>query len=496
VIAGEHPVNILLRLAVVLVAAVHVPFAGAAVFRVGPGASCTHSSLAAALADTVTNGPGRDEIRLTLAVQTVNAAFTLLGSDVTIIGGYGSCNDPEPSPGARSVIVGNAHDSVFYVGGNRQVVLQQLDISNGGRPGFVNGDFAVGGGLWLDGGTATLHGVRIAHNRARMGGGLAATGNSVLVIFPGASGSIIEENQALLGGGIYVGERATLRIENDRVSVVRNAANESANAWENLGGGIYARGGVSTGANIEVASLLAEPGVPTPPISGFVLAENTATGDGGGMALVGNAHFNAIEATLRDNVAGGAGGAIAALGQTIGPGASVTLMRRHSAHPAWLPACAGLYGCNRLEGNVATRGGGIFVMHGQLYLAQMLMARNRSTAGGGAAISTGNINGAPSPVNRVRLHSMVIARNQCAGPTPSSPCSTLNFRAGPNELKLQHVTLADNVLQAGANGGATEIGVFGAANPLVIRWSSAHRSSSPALRPRRSASKARLTAIA
>lgn len=452
--------------------AMFAPVASGEVFRVGSHASCSHSTLAAALAAAAANGPGRDEIRLQASVQTVNAKFTISQTDVLIEGGYFGCGDAPPSPLHQSVIQGNGHDSVFYIDSGRNVELRQVAITNGGRLGVANGDFAVGGGLWLNGGVAILRGVRVMHNRAQLGGGLAVTGNSVMVIHGGAQASRIDHNEATLGGGIFVGERATLRIENDNVSVDSNVANGSANAWENAGGGIYATGGASSSSSVEVSALSGDPDAPVVP-RGFVLADNATTGNGGGIALNGTATFGAVETTIRNNTATGSGGGIYIYGATLGAGGMAQMSRRLSHLPAWIKTCEGRYGCNRIVGNVAAKGGAAMVMHGRLHLGQMLVAGNRSIDGGGAAIHTGSIANAASPVNRIWLDSMVIAGNQCSGTASThTPCATLSMGAGPNQVHVQHVTLADNALAwAGPSGGSGHQEIYHGPSslPLVLR---------------------------
>ncbi|MBX3724501.1 MAG: hypothetical protein KF823_01110 [Xanthomonadales bacterium] len=449
------------------------PQAHAEVFRVGSDVHCTHATLAAALAAAAANGPGHDEIRLTVGVQTTQARFHIEHTDVLIAGGYTACGVVSPGAGAHSLVVGNGHDSVFYIGNGRQVELRQLAITNGGRHGIANGDFAVGGGLWLNGGVAVLRGVRVMYNRARLGGGLAATGNSVLVIHGGAQRSEIDHNEAMLGGGIYVGERATVRIGNDNVHVVHNAANGSPTAWENAGGGIYATGGAGSASSVEVGWLDVDPDLPMPVPRGFLLADNLSTGNGGGIALNGAASFNATEATIRDNVAGGSGGGLYLYGNQVGAGASAQMNRRLTFLPAWLRNCEGRYGCNALTGNVARTGGAVMVMHGQLRLGQLLVAGNRSTDGGGAAIHSGSIANVAAPVNRIWLDSMVLAGNQCTGTASThSPCATLFLGAGPNQVHMQHLTLADNVLASvGSAGSRYEIYYGPSALPLVLRSS-------------------------
>lgn len=447
-----------------------VPAARAEVFRVGSDVHCTHATLAAALAAAAANGPGHDEIRLTVGVQTTQARFHIEHTDVLIAGGYLACGVVSPSPGNQSLVVGNGQDTVFYIGNGRQVELRQLAITNGGRHGVVNGDFVVGGGVWLNGGVAVLRSTRVMFNRARLGGGLAVTGSSVMAIHGGTPRSEIDHNEAMLGGGIYVGERATLRLDNDRVAIVHNAANGSANGWENAGGGIYASGGATSASSVEVGWLNGEPGMPVP--TGLLLADNVSDGHGGGVALFGNTSFNATEATIRDNVAAGSGGGLYLYGNQVGSGASAQMQRRLTFLPGWLRNCEGRYGCNALTGNVARTGGAVMVMHGQLRLGQLLVAGNRSTDGGGAAIHSGSIANVPAPVNRIWLDSMVLAGNQCTGTaSTNSPCATLFLGAGPNQVHMQHLTLADNVLAPVASGSRFEIYNGPSAQPLVLRSS-------------------------
>ena len=463
-----------IRLVLPLLAVLFAPIASGAIFRVGSDVHCTHATLAAALAAAVANGPGEDEIRLTIDARPTSAAFSITQTDVRISGGWMSCGVVNPSPAERSLIVGNGHDSVFYIGNGRTVELRQLAITNGGRHGVVNNDFAIGGGVWLNGGVAILRGVRVMHNRARFGGGLAVNGNSVMAIYGGTAGSEIHYNEAMLGGGIYVGERATLRIENDNVAVTHNSANGSATAHENAGGGIYAMGGASSQSSVEVSWLSGDPDVPMPVPRGFLLADNVTTGNGGGIALNGTASFVAVEATIRDNAATGAGGGIYLYGNALHPGASAQMTRFLDHLPAWLRNCEGRYGCNQITGNVASRGGAAMVMHGSLRLGQVLVAGNRSTDGGGAAIHTGSIANVASPMNRIWLDSAVIAGNQCAGSASThTPCATLSMGAGPNQVHIQHVTMADNALAVVGSGGGSRQEIYSGPSslPLVLRSS-------------------------
>ncbi len=455
----------------VLPGLLHASISSAALFLVGTGPQCTHPSVASALAAAVANGPGHDEIRISAEAETSNAHFPIIGTDVLIAGGYWTCSSAIPSLGARAQISGNGHDSVFYIGNNRNVELRQLAITNGGRHGIQNGDYAVGGAVWLQGGTAILRGIRASDNRARLGGALAVTGTSVMAIFGGDQATEITNNEAMHGGGIYVGERATLRIENDNVLIANNAANGSPNAWENLGGGIHATGGVNSPSSIDVGWLGADPDLPMRTPTGLVIANNVSLGNGGGVSLYGNTSFTAFETTIRDNRAGDHGGGVALYGAAMGAGASLGLARRSPALPGWLKACEGRYGCSRIENNESRIGGGVMVMHGRVDLGQMLLGGNRSLGGGGSAIDTGSIANVTAPDNRIRLDSVVVAGNHCSGQTLHSQCATLDMSAGSNVVALQHVTLADNVLLDGAGVVPYELRFGSAATSVVVRSS-------------------------
>lgn len=457
-------IRFILPLLVILFA----PVAAGAVFRVGSDANCTHATLAAALAAAVANGAGHDEIRLRTDAAQTNVAYSITGTDVTIAGGYATCDSVSPDATGQTALFGNAQNSVVTIGNARRVNLRRLSIVNGGNLGVVQGDFITGGGVNLVSGVAELYSVTAVSNHARFGGGLAVSGSgSVMVVHGDALGSRIRANRATLGGGIYVGPGATLRLENDGVAVADNIANGSATANENSGGGIYATGSPSAQSSIEATWLEADPDLPMPAPRGLIVAGNTSNGYGGGMSLIGNAQFIGHEVTIRDNAAAINGGGVWIYG-----GGYAGLVRRPSVYPAWLPLCEGRYGCNRLTGNVAARGGGIMVMHGRIDLGQILIADNRSTDGGGAAIHTGSIAGVPNPVNRILLESAVLVRNQCSGtPSTNAICATMNTGAGPNQVDVQHATFADNVLGPTISANRAEIYTGPSSLPVRLRSS-------------------------
>lgn len=415
----------------------------AAVFRVGPGLDCTHPTLQGALDAAAANGPERDLILVSTSTPDIPASYTLTTTDVTIEGGYASCADSQPQANARTTIRGNGVDSVFRVGNGRSVDLRRLHITGGGRTGIVNGSHVAGGAIHVDGAYAALRAVAISDNRALLGGGIAVTGSSVVSIEGAALGTVITRNEAAQGGGIYVGERASLRIGNDDVLISHNSAVDGVQTWTASGGGIHVQGGLDTPAYVDVGWVDLGPDL-SPATRGLVIANNIAW-NGGGVALEGRAVFTAYETTLRDNTAMNTGGGVHVGGNRVGAGASFTLARWPDQLAPWLEPCPGLHGCTRITGNAARRGGGVHVMHGALHLAQALVAGNRVLAGG-AAINTGNIAGIQGRTNAIRLESTVIAANECTAEDTVSPCTTLSLGVGSNEILLQHVTLADNLL--------------------------------------------------
>lgn len=457
-----------IHLILLLLSILFASAASGAVFRVGSDVDCTHTTLMAALTAAVANGAGRDEIRLRTDAQQTNVAYSITATDVTIAGGYATCSSDSPEAASQTPLFGNHQNSVVTIGNARQVELRRLSIANGGNVGVVQGNFVTGGGVNLVSGVVELYSVAAVSNQARFGGGLAVSGTgSVMVVHGDVLGSRIMTNRATLGGGIYVGPGGTLRLENDGVTLADNIANGSATATDNSGGGIYAIGTPSAQTTIEATWLEADPDLPMAVPHGLVVSGNNSSGYGGGMSLIGNAQFIGHEVTIRNNVAALYGGGLWIYG-----GGYAGLARRPSAFPAWLPVCEGRYGCNRLTGNVSAQGGGILVMHGRIDLAQILIADNRSTNGGGAAIHTGSIAGVPSPVNRIHVDSAVLVRNQCSGtPTTNAICATMNAGTGPNQVDVQHATFADNVLGTTISASRAEIYTGPSNLPLRLRSS-------------------------
>lgn len=113
--------------------------------------------------------------------------------DVIIIG-----EDPE-----TTLIDGNGIDRVFHILNGAHVELYNITLRNGG-------DVMEGGGILVDDGELTLSNTRVLDNSALQSGGGIATGSTLSQNVTIAD-SIIRDNQAPLGGGVYHSSTTPLR---------------------------------------------------------------------------------------------------------------------------------------------------------------------------------------------------------------------------------------------------------------------------------------------
>ena len=203
--------------------------------------------------------------------------------------------------GATSTIIdGDASDSVFRVASASNLGLNGLTIQNGAGPngggilvqggtlvaddivltGNASGSTGFGGGLYLDGGAASVNASTISDNTANRGAGTFATGSAYLELID----STVEDNiSSYWGGGIEVYDAAELYLVDSLVT--RNTAAE-------YGGGIEC----NSGGMITVES------------SELTINEATSY-DGGGIDLYG-CELSIEDTLLEGNTAGDAGGGI------------------------------------------------------------------------------------------------------------------------------------------------------------------------------------------
>ena len=200
---GLHAGRVLTTCAT-LVFALNTTPAGAVTYTVGSGASCTHSSIAAAIAAAEANA-GADTIRVTRSTPYVQQAIVLTTAQtLDIVGGYATCNQTT-SDGVASTIdgAGGATEPVFRVnaGTGALVTFDLLTIRGGDEDGT-----GYGGGIYFRGnGTLRFSHGAVTANTAGYGGGIYAEGtdrDALLVI--GADVIISANTARYSGGGIYL----------------------------------------------------------------------------------------------------------------------------------------------------------------------------------------------------------------------------------------------------------------------------------------------------
>jgi len=343
-------------------AAVCAVDAGAAVYKVGSGAGCTHSTIQAAV-DAAAAHDGFDYIRITRSKTYTAQAVHLSNGQVQFEGGWKSCTSPAPDYVKTTVSgAGGGASPVFDIqAGTPHVLFADLAIVSGDSSGS-------GGGVLFSnyyGGQLTLRNVHLSQNAAReSGGGLYVRSEPnypVEVWIDG--GTLIEGNRsASVGGGVYC-ENANVRVN---YSGTRISLNEALR-----GGGVYAQH-----CNVDVTS-----GAQFPFYGAVSL--NRASGDGGGVYLAQNSWLylhntdaNAptmINANLAEGIGGGiyiTGSSMVEASSTIidgnvarNGGAGIALIDRREGALLMMygrPAnCAPNLECNRISNNTARSAAGL-----------------------------------------------------------------------------------------------------------------------------------------
>ena len=270
----------------------------AATYTVGAATdgTCSHHSLAAAIASTGANGPGMDTIRVAGNMSHANLALAILDQSLTIAGGYANCADTSAS--GRTVLAGSPtldHPTLRAAGtaAVNFLVLENLDIAGAQ-------DSTFGGGLRLAGNQfVTLRNTRLRNGHAERGGGvyIDAYDEGAIDLYL-KDGSVIENNVATYaGGGIYC--RGSASVNLDEAFLSGNLAEHN--------GAVAVESGSGGGAALYDGCHLRQE---TGSTSG-----NIAEQDGGAyylrngaeLDLVGDATYSAL---LHDNIAEN-GGAIA-----------------------------------------------------------------------------------------------------------------------------------------------------------------------------------------
>ncbi len=346
--------------------------ASAATYRVGSGASCTHSTIQAAIDDAVASAAD-DEIRIsgnwTGQALSINAAE----GAITLVGGYPGCTFTTPVAGARSVLTGNNAQPVLRINASSRVSLRNLDIQ-GGRSSDN------GGGIRYTTNAAALLAIEdsyVRNNNADVAGGGLSIVNDNVQLAPDQVRVDIRGDSNVLGNAALVAGGMGGGIHCIRASVnISGSTHVSQNRARTFGGGIYA-------GDCKVA-------IGSRGVAGAVLWANEVEDVGGGAHATGglaSIEIYTIDALQPARVVGnrayvgaavsGNGGAVVRLfdvnvEQNIGnmaavwinsfasPGAvstSFLMQGGVDGAPAGAAACADPESCNRFVGNGADGNG-------------------------------------------------------------------------------------------------------------------------------------------
>lgn len=347
----------------------------AAIYRVGSGAGCTHSTIQSAI-DAAVASAADDEIHLGASAYP-DQALQILGAEgrLALIGGYADCAAAEPTGGARTMLGGTSTQSVVRISASADVRLWHLDIQAGHATDF-------GGGVRFTTVTAAsldLLDTLVRNNEARAGGGIAiengnpdVTAEQVRLSLRGDSnvlGNVArnEGGTTFGGGGIHC-TRASVQIA--------DSSHVSQNRTETHGGGIHA-----DDCRIEIGSR---------GIGGAVLWANHASANGGGLfargplatidiytvdptqpaRVVGNSAYYGSALQLRDganarlfdvNIEANTGSVrgvvyVDTVADAPAPESIFVMRGGIDGAPAGAVACAEPEACNRIAGNTAPYG--------------------------------------------------------------------------------------------------------------------------------------------
>lgn len=337
------------RFALVLFASLlGMPAAQAANYYIGNDAACTHDRLALAVLAAAIAGDSNPVfyISRTKPAETSEVILNYNNlSTVQIRGGFNSCQDARNgvTPSGKSSVHSNALSTgagrrVMTVGGsNSTPAVTAFDIFiSGGRLNTNTTPNSFGAGVYISSGSLTLIRTTVEGNwnnpvnsNAR-GGGVFLSGNGrALVIGPG---SVVRDNDAHDGGGIYCTANAAVQLEGGDIRDNRARARAGGvhirggcagifasgavpgrirdNRVTNFSAGINAGGGLLVGLNSTVS--IAGTASQRFQVSGNQVVFGT---HGGGIAVEGSsAQLFTQHADVDSNSTAGGGGGISCLG--------------------------------------------------------------------------------------------------------------------------------------------------------------------------------------
>ena len=354
------------------------PAARAAIYRVGGGSGCTHSTIQAAI-DAAAATAEADEIRLGATQYNVSGlTIGATGGPLSINGGFASCLAASPTAGQRAVLIGNGSQSVVRVRSTHTLQLASLDIRQGAA--------IEGGGIDIQGSPSgadidviALSNTIVRSNSALQGGGISVKNTlgasaqpaSLQVVLYGDS-SVTSNTATDDGGGIRCERATVILLDSSHVGLngstggagggihgsdcylrlaSRGVSANGAVLWSNsapagLGGGVYLRG-TQASADIMTVDAL----VPARIVGNSAIAA-------GGIGVNDGAQVRLHGAVLQQNSATAYGGAVLIAN---GSGAGQTRLSMLSADddsPAPATACADVEACNLVRANSVDPGTG------------------------------------------------------------------------------------------------------------------------------------------
>ena len=345
------------------------PPAGAAIYRVGSGAGCTHASIQAAIGAAAVSDAD-DEIRLSATLAYAQQALLVdeARGSLVIAGGYSSCSDDAPAPAARTLVAGNGTLPVVRIHATPSVALYGLDIQGGYSQDYGGGIHVTGG----EGDVLVLGHTLVRGNDANAGGGIAVrtvgpqigAGSVQLLLF---GDSAVLSNHASMGGGIYC-ENASVQLF-DQAHVSLNAANGSGGGIHaegcalrigsrGLGGAVLWANSAGLGGGLSLRGLYASAEMYTvdPRVPARIVGNQAA--EGGGVAVANDARLRLFDVNVEDNIASAAGGAmLVAYGSMADT--RIEMQAALEGAPAAAVNCAEAERCNRVAGNRVVDGKGL-----------------------------------------------------------------------------------------------------------------------------------------
>ncbi|MBO9386261.1 MAG: right-handed parallel beta-helix repeat-containing protein [Thermomicrobium sp.] len=307
--------------------------------------------------------------------------------------------------------------------------------------------FDVGAGATLILEKLTLSGGRAIHDDARDHDGGAIWVGGALQL----ADVTFEDNFALSdGGALFVGPSGTVSsLEGASVTFRQNTAGDSASQEDGNGGALAVAGTVVLDSTV-------------------IFAGNSATGTGGAVWVAGGRLVLGSRVTLGGNAASDAnrardGGALAVHGGQVE--LRGTLVRGNQAGNGALTDQSG-------------RGGGIWVVRGQVTLRQVKVLANQAVRGGGIASNEGILTLLDSEVreNQARLDgggNAVLGKGtvQIVGGTIAANTAEQGDGGGilnAGTLALSRTVIEANRAEAGAGGGVSSSGTLDLSSPEMV----------------------------